>query len=140
MARRRTARGGSGGASGTAGVLKFRNRSMTIMRGTSANPYGDLSDLGVPLYTGVPAALAETSQVVFDAATQRQQIIRTVTCTVPNWVDVVTTDTLKDEFTGMFYMIESIEAQPGIGYYPAPKILTLRMRSGVNIKSDRTEP
>jgi hypothetical protein len=33
-------------------------------------------------------------------------------------------------------MIESIEATPGIGYYPAPKILTLRARSGVSIATD----
>lgn len=137
MARPRTARGGSGGASGTTGVLRFRNRPMTIMRGTSANAFGDESDVGVPIYTGVPAALAETSQTVFDAATQRQQIIRTVTCEVPAWADVLTTDTLKDEATGLYYMITSIEAQPGIGYYPAPKILTLRMRSGVNVDSDK---
>lgn len=138
MARPRSARGG-GDASGTAGVLRFRNRRMTIMRGTQTNVFGDESDVGVPLYTGVSAAIAETSQTVFDAATQRQQIIREVTCTVPGWVDVVTTDTLKDEFTERYYMITSIEEEPGIGYYPAPKILTLRIRSGVNVRSDRTD-
>ena len=135
MARARTARGG-GGASGADGVLRFWNRTITIMRGTAANPYGDLSDVGIPIYSGIQAALAETEQTVFDAATQRQQIIRAVTCIVPNWVDVVTTDTIRDEFTGLYYMIESIQAQPGIGYYPAPKKLTLRMRSGVGVQSD----
>ncbi|GAB2695932.1 hypothetical protein GCM10010442_11940 [Kitasatospora kifunensis] len=136
MARARSARGGSGGATGPTGVLRFWNRTITIMRGTSANPYGDQSDVGIPMYSGVQAAIAETEQTVFDAATQRQQIIRAVTCTVPAWVDVLTTDTLQDELTGYFYMIESIESEPGIGYYPPPKTLTLRMRSGVSIGSD----
>jgi hypothetical protein len=135
MARVRPPVSGSA-AKGVAGVQRFWNRRVTIMRGTDANAYGDESDVGVPIYTGVPAALAETSQTAFDSASERQQIIRTVTCTVPNWADVLTTDTLRDETTGLYYMIESIEAQPGIGYYPPPKILTLRMRSGVTITSD----
>jgi hypothetical protein len=136
MARPRTARGGSGGASGATGVLKVWNRTITVMRGMAVNAYGDESDVGTPLYTGVQAALAETEQTVFDAATQRQQIIRAVTCTVPAWVDVLTTDTIRDEFTGFYYMVEGIRSEPGIGYYPPPKTLTLRMRSGVSIQSD----
>lgn len=136
MARARIARGGSGGASGADGALKFWNRTITIMRGTEINAYGDLSDVGTPLYKGVQAALAETEQTVFDAATQRQQIIRAITCIVPAWVNVVTTDTLMDEATGRYFMIESMQEQPGIGYYPAPKKLTLRMRSGVGVQSD----
>lgn len=124
------------GASGTAAVLKFRNRRITTFRGTAASPYGDLDDVGSPYLTGVPAAVAETSDVVFAAASQRQQIIRTVTCVVPAWADIIDTDTIQDPATGNFYMITAIEAQPGIGYYPAPKILTLRMRSGVSVASD----
>ncbi|RPE39747.1 hypothetical protein EDD90_2764 [Streptomyces sp. Ag109_O5-1] len=123
-------------ATGTDGVLRFRNRRITIMRGTRVNAYGDESDVGAPLYVGVQAALAETTQTSYDSASQRQQIIRGITCKVPAWVDVVTTDTIKDEATGLFYMIESIQAAPGPGYYPAEKILTLRARSGVGVTSD----
>lgn len=130
-----TARGGAG-ASGTDAVLRFFNRRLNTFRGTAANEYGDLDDVGIPYLTGVQAALAETSQAVFDAATQRQQIVRAITCTVPAWADIVTTDTLYDPASGLYYMITSIEATPGIGYYPAPKILTLRVRSGVSITSD----
>jgi hypothetical protein len=136
MARARPSSGGGSGAPGATSVLKFWNRTIATYRGTTANAYGDVSDVGAPYLTGVQAALAETAQTVFDAATQRQQIIRAITCIVPAWADIVTTDTLQDEFTGFFYMISSIEAQPGLGYYPAPKILTLRMRSGVSIGSD----
>lgn len=135
MARPRTARG-SGGASGSAGVMRFWNRTITIMRGTVTNAYGDQSDVGTALHTGVQAALAETEQTYYDAATQRNQIIRGVECAVPHWVDVETTDTILDEATGYYYMIEGIREQPGIGYYPPPKILTLRMRSGVTVGSD----
>jgi hypothetical protein len=135
MARKRTARGGSG-ASGRDAVLRFRNRLINTYRGTQANAYGDLSDVGVTYLANIPAALAETSQTYFDAATQRQQIIREILCQVDAWVDIITTDTIQDVTSGTFYLIEGIKAQPGIGYYPAPKILTLRERSGVSIGSD----
>jgi hypothetical protein len=136
MARKRVARGGNGGATGSAGTLKFMNRTITIMRGLQVNLYGDLSDVGIPRYVGVQAALAETEQTYFDAASQRNQIIRSIECHVPAWVDIQTTDTIMDEATGRYYMIEGVREQPGIGYYPAPKILSLRMRSGVNVDSD----
>lgn len=135
MARVRTARGGSG-ASGADAVLKFRNRLLNTYRGTAANTYGDLTDVGTLYLTGVPAALAETTQTYFDAATQRNQITREITCRVDSWVDIITTDTIEDTTTGLYYLIEGIKSEPGIGYYPPPKVLTLRMRSGVSIQSD----
>lgn len=135
MARARQARGGSG-PSGAGAVLKFRTRLLNTYRGTEANPYGDLSDVGVAYLTGVPAALAETSQTYFDAATQRNQIVREILCRVDAWVDIITTDTIEDTTTGLFYMIEGMKAEVGIGFYPAPKILTLRERAGVALPSD----
>lgn len=135
MARARQARGGSG-ASGADTVLKFRTRLLNTYRGTAANAYGDLSDVGIAYLTGVPAALAETSQTYFDQATQRNQIVREILCRVDAWVDIITTDTIEDTTTGIFYMIEGIKAEVGIGFYPAPKILTLRQRSGVSVGSD----
>ena len=55
---------------------------------------------------------------------------------MPGWADVISSDTIQDEFTGWYYIILSIEAEPGIGYYPARKLLELKMRSGVSIQSD----
>lgn len=149
MARARTSGNGRGVAGSGAGaglfqiarnpvpaVLAVRNRKITVMRGTTVNEFGDRTNVGTPLYTGIPAALAETKDVVYDAATQREQVIRGITCVVPAWADIQDSDTLMDEATGFFYMVEGIEARQGIGYYPAEKILSLRMRSGVTIASD----
>ena len=89
------------------------------MRGSAADAYGDLSDVGTPIHTGIPAAIEETTSVVFDQATQRPQIIRTITCVVPNWADIVTTDTLFDATTGNFYLIESMTGAPQPRLLPA---------------------
>ena len=107
------------------------NHRITILRGEDASAYGDISDVGTPVYEDVPAAIAETSQTAFDPATQRQSIIRAIKCILPSWADVETTDTIFDPFTGFYYMIENLEQEPGLGYYPPRQILTLRMRSGV---------
>jgi hypothetical protein len=126
----------SGGKIGSGALLKFRNRSLSTYRGTSFNEFGDASDVGAAYLTGIPAAIAETTDVVFDAATQRPQIIRTITCVVPNWADIDDSDTLYDPASGFFYEVERIEARPGPGYYPPDKLLGLRMRSGITIASD----
>lgn len=130
-----TGSGGSG-ASGAPAVLKFRNRTIRTYRGVAINAYGDDSDVGSIYLTGIPAAIAETADVVFNAATQRQQIIRGVTCVVAAWVDIDDDDTIQDEATGYFYEIQSVEARPGIGYYPPDQMLTLMMRSGISVGSD----
>jgi hypothetical protein len=125
---------GSGG--GSSSVLRFMNRGVTVLRGVAADAYGDESDVGTPYLTGVPASIAETSQTAFDAATQRLSVIRAVKCIMPGWADVRETDTLVDEFTGWAYMIEDLQQEPGLGYYPPRTILTLRLRSGVAVAGD----
>ena len=144
MARTRTASGGPGRAgapsvrsgSGGSTALKYQNRTISIFRGLYVDSFGDVSDVGAPLYTGMPAAIAEITDTVFDFATQRPQTIRSIRAIMPGWVDVVASDTLQDEFTGFFYLVLSLEAEPGIGYYPPRTLLELRMRSGVSIASD----
>src|ERR1039457_5730591 len=123
MARTRTSRGGpgrAGAASVAAGVgagaaLKFMNRRLNVLRGTSVDDLGDASDVGAPLYSGIPDALAEVTETVFDAATQRPQTIRSVKSAVPGWADIISSDTLQDPDTGWYYIVLSIENEPGIG-------------------------
>jgi hypothetical protein len=118
-------------------MMELANTTLTVMRGVEANAYGDLSDVGAPVYTGVPAAINESSKTVFDPATQTPRTIRTSTCVVAGWVDILTSDTLLDESTGAYYMIQDVERQPTGPTGIAPdKILTLRWRSGVTPGSD----
>lgn len=117
--------------------MELANTRLTIMRGTEANAYGDESDVGAALYTGVPAAVVESSKTVFDPATQTPRTIRTSTAVVAGWTDIVTSDTVMDESTGAYYMVQDIQVQPTgpTGITPS-KLLTLRWRSGVSTASD----
>jgi hypothetical protein len=117
--------------------MELANTRLTIMRGTAANAYGDLTDVGTPIYSGVPAAVVESSKVVLDPATQQPRTIRTSTAVVAGWVDVLNSDTIKDESTGNYYMIQDITLQPtGPTGITPEKLLTLRWRSGVTTASD----
>lgn len=135
MARVRPARSGRM-ATGAPGVLLFQNRLITICRGFEVNSRGDLTNVGIPLYQHIPAAIAEESHETSDRVSPIRRTIRMVTCIVAAWVDVEDDDTLMDEATGSFYMIESMEQRPGIGLYPPQQILTLKERAGVSIGSD----
>ena len=139
MARPRPATGG-GSTSGATAVMRVMDRRVTVLRGRDVSPYGDVSDVGRPLYTGIPAAIAEVKQQSFDPATQRPSIIRAIEARVPSWADIETTDTLLDPATGSYYMIEDISAEPGYGLYPPCKRLTLRQRSGVSVAGEEAAP
>lgn len=119
-------------------MMELANTWLTIMRGTAVSPYGSVTDVGTPIYTGIPAAVTESSKQVWDPATQTPRTVRTLKCVVAGWVDVLDSDTLMDESTGSFYLVNDIQMQPvGPTGIAADKILTLRMRSGVGVQSDR---
>lgn len=127
--------GGNGGI-GEKSPLRVMDRQVTVLRGQTVSPRGDISDVGQPVYTNVQAAIAEVSQKAFDPATQRPSIIRSIQCVMPNWAEVQTTDTLLDQATGYYYLIEDVSAEPGFGFYPPRQILTLRQRSGVTVEGE----
>ena len=129
--------GSGGGGAGGSAVLRFMNRRLAVYRGDAVNPYGDVSNVGELFLDDVPAALAEVSQNSFDPATQRPSIIRAIKCIVPGWADIDLDDTIQDKSTGFFYLVESAEAEPGLGYRPPRRILTLRQRSGVSVAGER---
>jgi hypothetical protein len=116
-------------------MREISNTYLTVMRGTELNKFGDETDVGVPLYQHIPAAIVETSFQTFDRAEGTQRTIRTIKCAVPSWADIDTDDTIQDELTGQFFMIEDIQRQPSLGL-PADTLLTLQSRSGISIKTD----
>jgi hypothetical protein len=107
---------------------------ITIMRGTEADDAGDLSDVGVPLYQHVPAALLQASMQAFDPSSSTRRTVRTIKCLLQPWQEVDVADTILDEGTGNYYAIEDIQQQPSLGY-PGDLLLTLRSVTGVSVAS-----
>lgn len=136
MAGPRPRPGVSSGGIGPKSPLRVMDRRLTILRGTTVSDYGDESDVGTPVFSNVPAAIAEVSQTAFDPATQRPQIIRSLQGVMPGWAEVQLTDTLYEPATDRYFLIEDVSAEPGFGVYPPRQMLTLRVRSGVTVESE----
>jgi hypothetical protein len=128
----------SSGGIGPKSPLRVMDRQISVLRGETVDEYGDVSDVGTPVFTGVPAAIAEVSQTAFDPATQRPQIIRSIQGVMPGWAEVRTTDTLYEPATDRYFMIEDVSQEPGFGLYPPRQLLTLRVRSGVTVESEES--
>lgn len=111
-------------------VAEAANTTVSLLRGTTYDGYGDVQDTSTPVMAGVPAVLVETSHQAFDPVTQAPRTVRAATCKVPAWVGVQNTDQIQDETTGNVYMVEDITQPPTITSMPAggavDTVLTLR--------------
>lgn len=103
--------------------------SVSVLRGTTEDEWGDEIDSTTPAYTGVPAAIVESSRVTTDPATQAPRTIRSISCVMPGWADVLNSDRLQDEATGSIFAVIEVSAQPSLGY-PPDTLLTLRRVTG----------
>ena len=101
---------------------------VSVLRGQDVDAYGDITDGTVPVYEGIPASIVESAHVTTDPATQQPRTIRTITCVMPQWADVLNTDRLQAA-DGTLYAVIEVTAQPSLGY-PADKVVRLRRVTG----------
>lgn len=109
--------------------------TLTICRGADTNSHGDKTNVGIPLYRGVPAALVEKSYTTYDPSAQARRTIRQWMAVLQPWTDLLANDTVQDEMTGSWFMVISLQSQPTLGV-PPDLIAMLRERSGVSVRSD----
>lgn len=111
-------------------VAEAANTTITLLRGTTFDSYGDVEDAAEPMVSGVPAILVETGRTVSDPATQTPRTVRSATCKIPSWLGALNTDQIQDETTGAVYAIEDITQPPSLISSPAGGavdiVLTLR--------------
>ena len=79
--------------------------------------------------------LAETTQSVFDPATQMPRTVRQATCKVPSWAGVLSTDQIRDSLTGNVYAVIDVITPPVLTSLamggPPDTLLTLRRITAV---------
>jgi hypothetical protein len=102
------------------------NAYATIYRGSAVNWAGDEVDANVPYISGLPVTLVETGKTVQDPSTPTPRTIRQITCIVPLWAGVKTTDRIRDETTGDVFMVISVTKPPTIIGAPVDEVLTLK--------------
>lgn len=96
--------------------------TMTVLRGTTTDGFGDEVDLDTPVYTGLPFSLIEQSRRVSDPATGTPRIVRVVYGRTNAGTDLLTADRLRDERTGSVYVINAVTQQAGVGGTPDLRI------------------
>lgn len=111
-------------------MQEIANTTISVLRGTGENAFGDAVDARVPVYTGIAAALVERSKQSTDPATRTPRTVRDIVCHVPGWTDVLTTDQIRDERTGYVYAIEDVTSPATLMGAPVDEVLTLRRVTG----------
>ncbi|MER5715720.1 hypothetical protein [Streptomyces sp. NPDC002132] len=84
--------------------------SVSILRGTTTDAYGDEQDTDTPIHTGVPASLVEQSRRVTTRDDPTPRIVRYAVARVPAGTDVTDQDRLLDERTGAIYIVDAVSA------------------------------
>ncbi len=91
--------------------------TISILRGTSTDVYGDVTDTATVAASGIPASILEQRKTVFTPADNRVQQIGMFTGRVSQLVDVRIGDRIQDERTGTIYVLDNIStvASPALG-------------------------
>ncbi|MEV0220892.1 hypothetical protein [Streptomyces sp. NPDC050704] len=89
-------------------MLALATTTVSVLRGTSADAFGDETDAATPHATGIPASLIESTRTAQEPVTGTPRIIRTHICRLPATTDVTEDDRIKDERTSEIYIVVSV--------------------------------
>lgn len=82
--------------------------TVTVLRGTTTNRYGDEQDTDTPVATGVRASILEKPVTGGRPASGRKDTQRGYTLRVWRSVDVRQDDRIQDEATGLIYVVTTL--------------------------------
>lgn len=82
--------------------------TVSVLRGVSVDDLGDTVDNLTVASSGTVFSLLEQRRTVFVPATNRLQTVMIATGRGPNDMDVTTSDRIKDERTGLIYVIDNV--------------------------------
>jgi hypothetical protein len=100
--------------------------SVSILRGTTVDAYGDTLDTDTPIATHVPASITFTSTSDTTEETGRQYQVNDADAEVPPGTDIRVGDRLLDENTGLVFVVRGVEPTPN-AFLPLPIGLSVRL-------------
>lgn len=106
--------------------MELANTYATILRGTTTTPLGDVIDSDTPYLEGIPAILVETGRNTQDPSSPTPRTIRQITCTLPDWVEVLNTDRIRDERSRETFIIITVTRPPDTFGPPPGVVLALK--------------
>ncbi len=102
------------------------NTLCSILRGTTANQFGDEIDSDIPVMEHLPVTLIETGHTTQDPSSPTPRTIREIKCIVPHWAPLTDSDRIRDERTGDVYMVISVTRPPTIIGAPVDTVAILK--------------
>ncbi|MFG3051901.1 hypothetical protein ACGFZP_13250 [Kitasatospora sp. NPDC048239] len=96
--------------------------TVTVLRGTSSDPYNDDVDLpveaGADAQTRIPASLIEGSRTITTPNNPTPRVVRYAVARVRPGTDVTEEDRLRDDRTGRIYEITAVTQPSAVGFTP----------------------
>lgn len=86
----------------------FATTTVSVLRGTSTDAFGDEYDNGTVESSGNPASIMQRDKRVFDPASSESRIVSYFSGRMDGTTDVADTDRLLDEGSGAIYVIEAV--------------------------------
>jgi len=95
-------------------MLALATCTVSILRGTSTDNYGDLNDTATVVASGVPASLLEQRRVVTTFGDDRPQVVRYWTGRVPAGTDIQADDRVLNEQTNAVFIVDSLSTETAV--------------------------
>ncbi|MFD9464375.1 hypothetical protein [Streptomyces sp. NPDC060027] len=89
-------------------MLALATTTVSVLRGTGEDAFGDETDTSTVLKSGIPASLIESTRTAREPVTGTPRIIRTHVCRLPPTTDVTEDDRIKDERTNEIYIVVAV--------------------------------
>jgi hypothetical protein len=93
-------------------VIGVPNTTISVLRGASENPFGDLEDNETVSASGVLASILEENQLTSTRAQDRLQQVGLWTLRVRGGIDIQLGDRIRDERTEAVYVINDVVEPP----------------------------
>lgn len=110
-------------------MYEVANCTVSILRGTSVNQWGDTVDNSTVAASGIPALILVTTETTTDPSTQAPRTVQTVHGVVNSNVDVRDTDQILDETHSVTYAVESVTQPLATGFTPDLELELRRVTS-----------
>lgn len=97
-------------------MLALATTTISVLRGTATDAYGDEQDTDTVVYSGIPAAITEQSRRVTTRDDPTPRIVRYPVGRVTAGTDIQDQDRIRDDRTGAVYIVDAVSqmANPAV--------------------------
>jgi hypothetical protein len=116
-------------------MYALANTTVSILRSTQTDSFGDVEDSMQPIVTGLIAFISYPTMsplrpivlgsTIFEPSSPEPSTLRLAACALPSGTDIRNTDQILDEFTNLVYEVYQVTALGNAGATP-DLILTLK--------------